>query len=203
MTKQEFLGELRKRLSLLPAGDIDERIGFYSEMIDDRIEEGCTEEAAVAAIGGVDAVVKQIIADIPLLNLLRGVKENIKLKRPRKGWELALIIATSPIWFSLAVALFSVALSLYAVLWSVIAAFWAVFASFVICGPGGVVVGLINLFGGNAVMGICLIGLGIFSAGLAILAFFGCKYATQGVVWFSKWMLLSIKKCFVKREEIL
>ena len=39
MNKQEFLAELRKRLSGLPQADIEERIVFYSEMIDDRTEE--------------------------------------------------------------------------------------------------------------------------------------------------------------------
>lgn len=40
MSKQEFLAELRKALSGLPQGDIEDRLTFYSEMIDDRMEEG-------------------------------------------------------------------------------------------------------------------------------------------------------------------
>ena len=40
MTKNEFLEQLRRGLSGLPMEDIDERLNFYSEMIDDRIEEG-------------------------------------------------------------------------------------------------------------------------------------------------------------------
>ena len=39
MTKQEFLAELRRGLSGLPQNDIEERLNFYSEMIDDRMEE--------------------------------------------------------------------------------------------------------------------------------------------------------------------
>ena len=48
MNKQEFLDELRKGLCGLPSEDIEERINFYSEMIDDRMEEGLTEEESVA-----------------------------------------------------------------------------------------------------------------------------------------------------------
>ena len=44
MNKQEFLAGLRKGLSGLPQEDIEERLLFYSEMIDDRIEEGMEEE---------------------------------------------------------------------------------------------------------------------------------------------------------------
>ena len=47
MRKQEFLTELRKGLSGLPQDDIEERLSFYSEMIDDQIEEGLAEEEAV------------------------------------------------------------------------------------------------------------------------------------------------------------
>lgn len=47
MNKQEFLVKLRKGLSGLPKEDIEERLTFYSEMIDDRMEEGLSEEEAV------------------------------------------------------------------------------------------------------------------------------------------------------------
>ncbi len=43
MNKQAFLTQLRKGLSGLPQEDIEERLAFYSEMIDDRIEEGLSE----------------------------------------------------------------------------------------------------------------------------------------------------------------
>ena len=66
MNKDQFLEELRKKLSGLPQEDIDERLAFYSEMIDDRMEEGITEEDAVAGLGTVDSVVEQIMSEIPL-----------------------------------------------------------------------------------------------------------------------------------------
>lgn len=40
MKKEEFLAELRSKLSGLPKEDIDNRIEFYNEMIEDRIDEG-------------------------------------------------------------------------------------------------------------------------------------------------------------------
>ena len=44
MTKKEFLSGLRKKLSGLPQEDSEERLNFYSEIIDDRVEEGLSEE---------------------------------------------------------------------------------------------------------------------------------------------------------------
>ena len=75
MTKTEFVLELASKLSLLPWEEIEDRISFYVEMIDDRMEEGVSEEEAVAAIGSVDEIASQIIAEIPLAKL---VKEKIK-----------------------------------------------------------------------------------------------------------------------------
>ena len=70
MNKDQFLEELRKKLSGLPQEDIDERVAFYSEMIDDRMEEDITEEEAVASLGTVDSVVEQIMSEIPLTKLV-------------------------------------------------------------------------------------------------------------------------------------
>ena len=117
MTKIKFLLELHEKLSGLPQDEVEERLNFYSEMIEDRIEEGLLEEEAVAAVGSVDEIAAQIIADIPLVKI---AKEKMKPKRQLKAWEIVLLVLGSPIWFSLIVAAFSVILSLYVLLWAVI-----------------------------------------------------------------------------------
>ena len=63
MSKQDFLNTLRVRLSGLPKADIEERLIFYSEIIDDKIEEGLTEEEAVADVGDVMQIADQILSD--------------------------------------------------------------------------------------------------------------------------------------------
>lgn len=54
MTKEEFLTKLSNGLSGYPAKDREEYLLFYGEMIDDRMEEGLTEEDAVGEIGTAD-----------------------------------------------------------------------------------------------------------------------------------------------------
>ena len=61
MNREEFLSEIQRRLRGLPQEDIDERIAFYKEIIEDRMEEGLTEEEAVKEIGTVNSVVNQIM----------------------------------------------------------------------------------------------------------------------------------------------
>ena len=110
MNKTEFLEELRKKLSGLPKQDIEERLSFYSEMIDDRMEEGLAEENAVAEIGSPDSIASQITSETPLSKI---VKENIKTRDKRKPWEIILLILGFPVWFPLLISFFAVCLSLY------------------------------------------------------------------------------------------
>ena len=82
MTKQEFLASLREGLRGLPPADIEERIAFYDEVIDDRMEEGLTEAEALGEIGTVESVIDQIAAETPLVRL---VKEKVRSERKRSG----------------------------------------------------------------------------------------------------------------------
>ena len=197
MTKQEFLCLLRQKLSGLPEQDIEDRLTFYGEMIDDRIEEGCSEQDAVSDIGSADEIAAQIIADIPLTRL---AKERLKPTRKMSTVEVVLLAIGSPIWLSLAIAAMAVVLSLYVVLWSVIVSVWAVFASFAACAVGGAVAGVVLACVGNVPSGIVLLGAGLVCAGLAILLHFGCGAATGGIVWLTKKIAFGIKKCFVRKE---
>ena len=117
MNKEEFLSELLGALSGIPQSDAEERVSFYSEMIDDRVEEGLTEEEAVAGLGSVENIISQIAADTPIVKL---VKEKIKPKRRMRGWEIALIILGFPVWFPLLVAFCAIVFSLYVVVWALI-----------------------------------------------------------------------------------
>ena len=40
MNKKDFLARLREGLSGLPQDDVAERLTFYAEMIDDKVEDG-------------------------------------------------------------------------------------------------------------------------------------------------------------------
>ena len=199
MKKHEFLDALRKKLGGIPKVELEERLRFYSEMIDDRIEDGMTEEVAVSDVGSVEEVATQIIADMPLAKLAR---EKIKPKRRLAVWEIVLLAIGSPIWLSLAIAAVAVVLSLYVVLWSLALSLWAIFASLLACALGGVVAGAMFAINGSGAAGIAVIGGGVLCAGLAIFLFFGCRSATNGTVLFAKKIILGIKKCFVGKEAL-
>lgn len=198
MRKQEFLDLLKAKLSGLPKEDIEERLVFYGEMIDDRMEEGLTEEEAVSEIGSADEVAEQLIAETPLSKI---VKEKIKPKRRLRAWEIVLLVLGSPIWLSLAIAAFAVILSLYAVLWSLIASLWAIFGALVGCALSGIASGTGFAIGVNVLTGIALVGAGIICAGLSVFLFFGCLAATKGSARLTGMIALGIKKCFIGKEK--
>lgn len=94
------------------------------------MEEGFSEEEAVSAIGSVEDIVRQSIADIPLAKI---AKERIRPKGHLKVWEVILLTLGSPIWLSLSVAAAVVILALYILLWAVMISLWAIFGSLAIC----------------------------------------------------------------------
>lgn len=198
MDKQEFLLQLRKGLSGLPQADIEERLTFYSEMIDDRMEEGLSEEDAVNGIGAVGTIIPQIVADIPLTKLVR---ERITPKKRMSAWEIVLLVLGSPVWLSLLIAVFAVILALYVSLWSVILSLWAIFVSLICCALGSLAAAVIGFAQGEGLAGIAVTGTGIVCAGLSVFLFFGCKSATKGALLLTKKITLLIKNCFVKKEN--
>lgn len=190
MKKKAFLSALEKRLSGLPRQDVEERLNFYSEMIDDRMEDGKSEEEAVSEIGTVDEVAAQIVADIPFSKI---AKEKFAHKRQLHTWEIVLLILGAPVWFSLLVAAFSIILSLYVVLWSLVIAVWTVFASVGVCAVCGIFAGIILAATKGGFFGIAIIGLSVICAGLAIFLYIGSVAATKGAVILPKKIIRAIK----------
>ena len=196
MNKYDFLSIMQQRLVGLPSQEVEERLCFYSEMIDDRIEEGVTEEEAVAALGSTDEVAQQILADIPLVKV---IKESVRSKRRLTALEIILLILGFPVWLPLLLSAVAVVFSVYAALWAVIISLWTVFVSLVGCAVGGLIGGIVILATACPLVGMALVAVGLVCVGLSILSFFGCRAATQGAIWFWKKMALWIKGCFVRK----
>jgi uncharacterized membrane protein len=74
MNKQEFLKCLREGLAGLPQEDVERAIDFYEEMIDDRMEDGLTEEEAVASLGSLEEVIAKMAAEMPPLKKKKAMR---------------------------------------------------------------------------------------------------------------------------------
>lgn len=106
MNKNDFIAELRKELNGLPDSDIQRSIDFYTEMIEDKIEDGMTEENAVSELEPPAEIAKKVLSETSISKL---VKAKLKPSRELKGWEIALLVLGAPLWLPLIIAFCSCA----------------------------------------------------------------------------------------------
>ena len=63
MTRAQFLNELYRRLPGLTQEQAEQHLTYYAEMLADRMEEGMSEEEAVASMEPVDVIAQRILQD--------------------------------------------------------------------------------------------------------------------------------------------
>ena len=194
MTKAEFLGELSKGLCGFADADIQKSVEFYEEMINDRIDDGMTEDEAVSDIGDVKDVVSRILIEMPLPKLVRA---KVKKNRRLEAWEIVLLVLGAPVWVSLLVAFISVIVSLYISGWAVIITLYSADVAVMFTGIGGLLGTIPMLICGKWAAAAVLFGGGLACVGLSILLFFVFNLITKGYVWITKKILLWIKSLFI------
>ncbi len=196
MNKKEFLEELEKRLQALPKEEIQERLEFYSEAIDDRVEEGLTEEQAIEQIGTLDEVTWEIVKKTPLVTL---VKEKVKPKRRMRAWEIVLLCVGFPLWFPLLVTAMVLILVGYILAWVLVIVTYSVEMATASAGLAAIGAGVATFFNGAHWLGFGMAGAGAMCLGFALLWVFACIGATKASISLTRAIILSIKKKFVKR----
>ncbi len=198
MNKSEFLSILREKLNGLPPEDIEKSLDYYSEIIDDRIEEGMTEEDAVKILGTPDEIRGQIIHNAPLAKI---IKENVKPKRKLKPWETTLLIVTSPIWITALFAIAAAALAIYATIWAVIISFYAIVIGIAVSSIASLASAATCFYSGDITPALFFTGAGLFYGGIDVLLFVGFTALAKGILKLSKKIVSGLKRLFIKRRE--
>lgn len=202
MTREEFLNSLKEQIKEYPSEETDKSLEYYSEMIDDRMEDGMTEPEAIASLGSVEAIAEQIKCELPLTTL---VKYKAKEKTQGKSlpvWAIVLLAVSSPFWGGILIMIAAVILMMYMAVWCVNLSFWISDLAFlvsVVCGIIAVVAMLIK--GSFASAGVYL-GMTLIFAGLTIFLFIGCYYMTKGLIAGTCWLFRQIKKSMVHKKEV-
>lgn len=192
MNKEEFLNSLRKRLKGLPNNEIEERISFYSEMIDDRLEEGMSEEEAIESLGGIDNVVRQIASES---NLFSIVKEKIKPNKSPNALLIVLLVLGFPLWFPLLLTGFVLLLVAYLLLWVLVIVTYSV----EIFSVGFSFIMILKMM--NDGFNIGYAGTLMLSIGLSLSFLYVCYLATKASFKITKSILLSIKTKLIGGRE--
>ena len=196
MCKETFLHQLRIRLSQLPEAEIEKRLDYYSEMIEDMKEDGISEEEAVSSFGDVNEVAQRIMLDTPVSTL---VKTKVT---PKNGWTTAAIVAAvigSPIWLSLLLAFVAVFCSVLAVIWALIL---CLFVGVAALGVTGLFLFFkaFTLFSSGFSYVILTIGCALAFIGLCLLAFLAAKVIAASLVRLTKWIFIQVKGMFIRKE---
>ena len=197
MTKADFLRLLERALMQLSEEERRKNLEYYSELLDDMMEEGMTEAEAVARLGSPNQIAQNILQEMPLGKLV-----TTRMK-PRSGWTpLAIVLAVvgSPVWVPLLLAGVAVMLAVFVSIWAlgfavvavVLALAVAVVAAPIIAIRAAVLtlpLGLILLGAGLVLLGLCVLG-GMMAVEL-------CKLLWQLTVWLAH----KIKGLFIRKEE--
>lgn len=194
MNKIEFLAELNNRLWRLEKNDVDERLAFYDEIIEDYVADGVPEEEAVERLGTMDEIVAQVTSEIPLKKL---VAERMKPQEEKHEGKHVALIATFPLWLPFLIAGFALTLIFYVVIWALVICLFA----------ADLILLCVSVFGflslvplsmqGNAPMIEILIGSSVFCLGLFMLLFSVSCLAAKGALKLGGVFLLWIKSLFI------
>ena len=200
MGKIEFLYELDRRLAMLPEEDRARSIEYYSEIIDDRIEDGIPEEKAVLYLGSIDDIVSQIVSETPLPKLIKTkLKKKDNAKAGTKIWETILLIFGFLVFgIPVIASIFAVAVSIYASLWAVVIALFAVSVALFAGGILAIIAFFPIIVMGHVPNAFIALGAGFISLGLVVPFFYIAKYSAIGAILVSKGIILAIKKSFIR-----
>ena len=176
MKRLEFINELGGALSVLPPEEVRPILDYYMEIIADRMEDGLTEEAAIASLGPIDQLAEKLLAEHeaestdlqpapsePSPSPEAAPAEDVPSSRRFPGWVLALAIILSPLWLALFCVLIGVEVTVWVTLGSLVVAAGAM----ILCGIPGAVIALIaafnplSLYGRIFISGMCLLCAGL------------------------------------------
>ena len=192
MTKLEFLTQLESGLDVLTESDAQERLNFYSEMIDDRIDSGLSEEEATAGLGTTDEISEKIKAELLRENNEGAEPAAAEKKESRKiSKTVSLVLGALPA-ILLAITVFALGITVYAVAWSAIACLFAANVAMAACAVAGAVMFFVNIFRGALAAAMIMLGTGALLSGLSILFFFGNLKVTEYMIKLTKNLFLGI-----------
>lgn len=201
MTKVEYLEELKSKLEMSSVSSVQEVVSFYDEAISDRMDAGMDEEEAVAQVGSVDEIVREVKLNLPMTAVVSGrIKESHETaKKNGMGWLwVVLAIVGCPVWIPLVIASIALVFAVYIVLWSLVFTLFVVLLALAFSG------GICLVMTCTVVTGMLTVptALGSFGAGLvlvslAIMLWRPVCLASRGLIKMIGGFFRGIKKIFV------
>lgn len=126
MNKQDFLNKLKAQLQKFGIKNSEDYLNYYSEYLDDLIENGATESEAVEKIGGVKKVLVEIISD-----------NDVEIPQAKDRLKSILLIGSLPVWGPILAAVYIILIALllaiaFCSLAFIVMGVWTFLGSFVV-----------------------------------------------------------------------
>ena len=218
MNKQQILAAVRLNAVSVPPEELSALLDYYAEMIDEAMDEGCSEEEAVARLGSWEEIREQILtfradttpvsspisepigtpeqknqtetgADTAAPAPVRTKKwKNISLPT----WAVVLLILTSPVWgtvvLTLLIVLFAVVFSLVVIGAALVVSLFAVAIVLAVVGVVGIPAAFVLLATSGIAPFLLTLGGGLVCVGLAVLGGLLLFPFVSVFVSFVKWL---------------
>jgi uncharacterized membrane protein len=167
------------------------------------MEDGASEEEAVASLGTPEAIARDLQANQPFSTIIKRKVEDYKERRSSENTALVivLLIVLFPFWFPVLMSGLGVLVGLFATIGGIIVAFWAASIAIGIGGIGLIIASAFGFATSYIPTGFFSIGSGIALIGLSIIAVIISIYATKGIIKLMGIIIHSIKKLFVRRSN--
>lgn len=202
MNKTEFLEQLAGRLDMLPESEIAKSVSYYAEMVDDRVEDGMSEEEAVQNLGDMDGIVRDILCEVSIPILMKAKMNDSRNKMNNKALWLTLVIAGFPVWLPLLLAVILVIFAVYIVVWAVIVSLFAAWVSLGAACVAGVAGGLFLSFIRNLPTGMFLFGAALICGALTLFLFHPLIAMTKQLIHFTAFTVQKIKMLLIPEKRL-
>lgn len=214
MTRNEFKNALSARLLTLPMSESTKTLDFYDEMICDRIEDGMSEEEAVAALGDIDNLAKEILSQYNAVVTTdekssdstgqtnrtylhtesnqnpttsnTSTKAASKIKTENRILKIIIIILTFPIWISALALIGSLVIGLFSIIWSLVVSLIVVVASLFISGVASIGYGVWLFFSPSPLRALFTLGCGLSIFGISLIIIPLSVKCIRGAAWLSR-----------------
>lgn len=197
MNKQSYLEQIRRLLQRLPEEDRERSLAFYAESIEDRMEDGMSEEAAVAAMESPEKAAETILMDMPIPKLVKA-----RVKERRMGAAEILLLALGfPLWFPLLLTVLILGLTAYLLVWALVLALGAAVLALGLSAAALLVAGVYSIIKAVISLGVLNFGAALVLTGLTVLLGFVLVWAGKLAVRLGKWMVRGLKALLIRKED--
>ena len=199
MTKQLFLNELSAALHGLPREERYRTLSYYDELIDDRMEDGQSEEDAVESLGSPEQIAREILGE---------EEPPVSTGTGRKVWMIILLVLGFPFWGSLLLAAAIVLLCVYICLFLpafVLGVMALAFLAGALIGVVGTpfLIWDVGLLTGGLPAGLFQLGMSVALLGLAVLSALGFYFTGKATVKAGRAIWRGIRRSFAKKGRVV